>query len=257
MDRPLHDQIAANLRQRIAEGHLSVGSPLPSEAQLGDQWRTSRGPIRQALAALRAEGLIGGGRGKPPVVQRQTLSQPFDTFLSFSRWADDLGHTPGQRTLEVALRPASASLAELLEVDEGEPVVQLLRLRLLDGQPTMIERSTFVEHIGRALFDHDCDSGSIYAFLTGRGLEVGDARHVIDAVGADEIDVDLLDLAPGAPLLRERRLARTADGEPFEFSDDRYRPDIASFVIHNRPQAPLTLSRTWQPPRTERRKAAP
>jgi GntR family transcriptional regulator len=43
----------------------------------------------------------------------------------------------------------------------------------------------------------------------------------------------LLDVQVGSPLLRERRLASTAGGEPVEYSDDRYRPDIVSFSIQN------------------------
>jgi GntR family transcriptional regulator len=247
VDRPLHEQIADDFRRRIASGELPVGTRLPSEARLGEQWNGSRAPIRQALAALRAEGLIGGGRGKPPVVRRQTLSQPFDTFLSFSKWAADVGHTPGQRTAEIARRPAPAEIADVLGLDVGEPVVQLVRLRLLDGQPVMIERTSFVERYGRLLFDYDCDSGSIYAYLISRGLQVGIARHVIDAVGADDTHAGLLGLAVGAPLLRERRLACTISGAPFEYSEDSYRPDIVSFAIDNQPHSQPTLVRAWNP----------
>lgn len=247
MDRPLHDQVAAELRRRIADADLPVGAPLPSEAQLCEQWHSSRGPIRQALATLRAEGLIGGGRGKPPVVRLRPLNQPFDAFLSFSRWAEQAGHKPGQRTLEIALRPAPAEIADALDIDRGEVVVQLLRLRLLDDEPAMIERTTFVEHIGRALLDHDCDAGSIYAFLTGRGLKAGDARHVLDAVNADQSDADLLGVPLGAPLLRERRLAWTVGGEAFEYSDDRYSSERTSLTIHTRQDAQPALSRTLSP----------
>ncbi len=243
--QPLHERIAADLRRQILSGELPVGGPLPSEARLCEKWHGSRAPVRQALAALRAEGLIGGGRGKSPLVRRQSLSQPFDTFLSFSRWATELGHTPGQRTVEIALRSAPAEVADALGITRNARVVQLLRLRLLDEQPTMIERTTFVEQVGRMLFDYDCDSGSIYGYLIGQGLQVGVARHVIDAVGADETDVDLLGVPPGAPLLRERRLARDADGAPFEYSEDRYRPDIVSFAVENQPSVPPILQRAY------------
>lgn len=246
MTIPLHERIAEDLRGRIAAGELAVGDSLPSEAQLQAQWQGSRGPVRQALAALRAEGMIGGGPGKPPVVRRRTTTQPFDSFLSFSRWVRQLGRTAGQRTLELAVRPAPSHIADALALDEGEPVVQLLRLRLLDGAPTMLERSTFVLPYGRSLFDHDLDSGSIYEYLIGLGLEIGVARHVIDAVTADEIDTDLLDVLPGAPLLRERRLACSADGSPFEYSDDRYRPDLVSFTIDNAPDARPSPGRRWR-----------
>ncbi|WP_062432876.1 GntR family transcriptional regulator [Herbidospora daliensis] len=244
MDEPLHRRIAADLRRRIADHELPVGSALPSESHLCEQWGASRAPVRQALAALRAEGLIGGGQGKPPVVRSTAVSQPFETFLSFSRWALDHGRVPGQRTLEITRRPASPEAAEALSLPDGDPVVDLLRLRLLDGIPVMLERTTFVWPVGRLLLDHDCDEGSIFAFLAARGVDLTHARHVIDAVAADPVDADLLGLPPGAPLLRERRHTTSAAGEPVEYSDDRYRPDAVSFTIENSQRARPALLRT-------------
>lgn len=250
MTEALHERIAAAVRTQISSGELAVGDAIPSESQLCAQWGASRGPVRQALTALRAEGLIGGGQGKPPVVLRQALSQPFETFLSFSSWVSGLGRTPGQRTLEVARRPAPAHVASALHLATGTPVVQLIRLRLIDDRPTMIERTTFVEPVGRLLFDFDCDSGSIYAHLDENGIDINRARHVIDAVAADETDASLLDVETGAPLLREQRLASSSTGQPVEYSDDRYRPDLASFSIENTPQARPAMVRHWSAERS-------
>ncbi|MFD4673460.1 GntR family transcriptional regulator [Lentzea sp. NPDC058450] len=246
METPLHERIAADLRRRIASGELEVGAAVPSESQLCAQWNASRAPVRQALTTLRAEGMIGGGRGKPAVVRRHTLSQPFETFLSFSSWAAGLGHTPGQKTLEIARRPADQDIADALQLDEGTPVVQLLRQRLIDGRPTMLERTTFVEPVGRLLFDFDCDSGSLYAHLAEQGVDMTVASHQIDAVAANETDAELLEIPVGAPLLRERRRASGVDGRPVEYSDDRYRPDMVSFSIENSQQAHPALLRDWR-----------
>ena len=233
MEQPLYRVIAEDLRRRIASGELGLGDAVPSEATLGTVHGASRGTVRQALGQLRAEGLIGGGRGRPPVVRSQRIPQPFDTLLSFTRWVERSGRTPGQRTIEIARRPATREAADALGLDEGEPVVQLLRLRLLDGVPAMIERTTFVAAVGRLLFDMDPDAGSVYAYLTERGVELVTARHVIDALAADDMDARLLDVGVGAPLLRERRRACGTDGDPLEYSDDRYLPHLVTFTIDN------------------------
>ncbi|GII88542.1 GntR family transcriptional regulator [Sphaerisporangium siamense] len=247
MDDPLHQRIADDLRRRIAAGLLAPGDPLPSESRLCAQWSASRGPVRQALAALRAEGLIGGGRGRPPVVRGGPVPQPFETLLSFTRWAESLGRVPGQRLLEIARRPARAEVADALEIDEGEPVVELLRLRLLDGRPAMIERTAFAEPVGRLLFDFDPGSGSVYAYLAARGVALAVARHVFDAVAADPLDSSLLGVPEGAPLLRELRRASGESGEPCEYSDDRYRPDLVTFTIENAQRAHPSFSRSRRP----------
>lgn len=244
MDAPLHARIAADLRSRIFSGELAVGEPIPSEADLQATWHGSRAPVRQAISALRAEGLVAGGRGKPPSVQRHQLSQPFDSLLSFTRWVRLMGSVPGQRTVEIARRVADPVIAGHLQLAPGEQVVQLRRLRLVDDEPVMVERTSFPLLYGAGLFEHDPDAGSIYEFLIGRGLQVGVARHMIDAVPADQDDCALLGIAEGAPLLREQRIARTADGEIFEYSDDRYLPGRVMFTIDNTPNGRSALGRT-------------
>ena len=200
--------------------------------------------MRQALAALREEGLIGGGQGRRPVVLDPVPSQPFATLVSFSRWAELIGRTPGQQTQEIALRRPEAGVAAALHLDPGTPAVQLVRLRLLDGEPAMVERTTFVASIGRALLDVDLDAGSIYELLTARGADLHAARHTLDAIAADAVDAALLGVPVGAPLLRERRLATSSTGEPLEWSDDRYRSDIATVTITNTRRSRSPMART-------------
>lgn len=230
---PIHVQVANALRNEIVRGELPMGSTLPSEAQLCATYGASRGTIRNALATLRREGLIGGGQGRPPTVRDTAVGQPFETLLSFTAWAGEIGREPGQRTIEIARRGASGPAAAALGVEEGVPVVEVLRLRTLDGEPAMLERSSWVEEAGRLLFDFDPDAGSIYAHLTEQGVDLHAARHTIDAVAAAETDADLLDVELGSPLLRERRRTVSQAGEVIEYGDDRYRPDKVTFTIDN------------------------
>jgi DNA-binding GntR family transcriptional regulator len=53
----LHDEVAAQLRDRIFAGELMPGSFL-DEAQLAEQMSISRTPLREALKVLTAEGLV-------------------------------------------------------------------------------------------------------------------------------------------------------------------------------------------------------
>ncbi len=90
-----------------------------------------------------------------------------------------------------------------------------------------------VEAVGRPLLDADLDAGSIYALLTANGVELAAARHTFDAVAADEVDAQLLEVEVGTPLLRERRLTRDVRGVAVEWSEDRYRPDVANVTVTN------------------------
>jgi GntR family transcriptional regulator len=229
-----HAAIAATLRAEIQSGQLAPGSALASEAELSSRFAVSRGTVRQALAALRAEGLITGGRGRQPVVARPTLAQSFNQMVSFSAWAEQLGRRPGARTLELARRPADAEVADQLGVERGTNVVQYRRLRLLDGTPAMIELSTFVEPVGRLLFDCDLDTGSVYAQLAERGVTFAEAQQAIAAIAASPEQASLLGVSRRAPVLEVRRRVFDSSGLPLEWSIDTYRGDAFAVTIHNR-----------------------
>ena len=235
---PRHAAIAQALRASIAAGELAPGSPLPSEAQLSARFGVSRGTVRHALSALRAEGLVAGGRGRAPVVRRPGLSQSFDQLVSFSVWAQQLGHTPSARTLELARRPADPESAEQLGLEVGAPVFQYKRLRLLDGQAVMVEQTTMIESVGRLLFDCDLDSGSVYEQLGERGVEFAEAQQTIAAIAAEAEDAQLLGIQRRAPILEVRRRALDPLGTALEWARDRYRGDAFEITIHNQHALP-------------------
>jgi GntR family transcriptional regulator len=228
-----HAYVAAELRQRIMRRDYAVGESLPAESALCAEFDVSRGPVRQALATLKNEGLIRLSQGKPAVVRTHDATQTLDTFTPFTQWAERTGRTPGSRTLEIARRRVSEPAATALELPGDEFVVEVLRVRLLDGEPTMIERSTYIDPVGSLLFDFDTDSGSMTDYLAGHGVRFDSMEHVLDAVAAARVDAESLGIDPGSPLLRERRTSRDPNGVPFEYADDRYRPDRVAFSIVN------------------------
>ena len=235
---PLHRQLADALRERIRRGDLQPGTALPSEADLGSAFAVSRGTVRQALAQLRAEGLILGSRGKSPTVGRAPLSQPFAQLLSFSAWARSMGMVASGRRVSVERKPASPVIASLLDVQVGIPLVSIVRLRLGDGEPMLLERTVFSPGVGEAVEGLDLEADSIYAGLAARGITFAAAQQTIDAVGATVLDATWLCVRRGAPLLRVRRLSTDPEGRPLEWADDRYRPDRVTLTIDqlaNRP----------------------
>ncbi|WP_240694864.1 GntR family transcriptional regulator [Cryobacterium sp. SO1] len=227
----LYVQIADDLRRRIVSGEMAPGAEVPSEGELAELWHSSRGPIRNALAALRTEGLIETHRGRPARVTERKAQQAADVSIPFTRWALGMGAVPGAVTQEITRRRADEEKARTLGIETGAPIVDVVRLRLLDGRPTMLERLTFIEEVGRVLFDVDLDTVSITEYLDQRGWGYTDIDHEIDAVAADELDGRLLDVQPGTPILRLHRVTRGTDGRVFEASDDRYRSDIIRFTV--------------------------
>jgi GntR family transcriptional regulator len=79
-DVPLYQQVAAALRARITGGSLAPGEELRAEPDLAHDYNVGRKTIRDALAVLRAEGLVVTRRGYrarvAPKPERQRVRIP-------------------------------------------------------------------------------------------------------------------------------------------------------------------------------------
>ncbi|WNJ88034.1 FadR/GntR family transcriptional regulator [Bosea sp. 685] len=62
--------IADQLRREIASGVHGVGARMPTELKLSDSFQVSRSVVREAIASLRAEGLLRSRRGSGIYVER-------------------------------------------------------------------------------------------------------------------------------------------------------------------------------------------
>lgn len=222
---PAHVRLASALRDSIAGGDLLPGDTLPGDAALMQATGLARGTVRQAVATLRAEGLVQTRQGaRTSVLQRPRL-QPFSELLSFTAWARQQGATPGARMIELVRRAVEPPVGGELRLGEGELVWTMIRVRLLDDVPVMVEHAAYPEHIGALLIDADLECGSVYAALADHGIDVASGHHRISAIGAETADAELLRARPGTPLLRQERTVFASDGTPIEHSDDRWRGD--------------------------------
>src|SRR5580693_4023508 len=244
----LYRKVAEDIKAAIAAGTYPANTKLPSESELAERYSVSRGTIRQAFAALRADGVIASRRGARRVVIGGPRVQSFGELLSFSRWARAIGEVPTGRVVSLERRPATDAEAGRLGLTEGGFVYFLVRVRLLSGRPVMLERAVYPEKVGVLVAGFDLAADSIAERLEALGVVFTDAEHVIDAVPASAEDARWLGVRAGVPLLRERRFTTDRSGQPVEWSDDRYLGSETAFSVRNSVSV-NALSRTSAPPR--------
>ena len=103
----LSDQVAEDIRRRIARDRLRPGDRLPHERALMDHYGCSKGTIREALKALEVEGLVrmvSGPNGGPEIQDASidVMTQQLRQYLHFQKI--DFGQVYELRTsLEVIL----------------------------------------------------------------------------------------------------------------------------------------------------------
>lgn len=228
-----HQEIAAYLRDEIFGGRIPVGDSLPSEAELCTQFDSSRGPVRQAVATLRSEGLISSGRGRRSIVLSATRTESFEEVLSTSAFIARLGQKPGQRIRHFGPASASDQVATALGVAEGTEVVTLRRVRTADGHPAVAEDIAFSPAISQVVLAIDPETESLHHALIREGVNYNNVARAASIGTATDSDVADLEVAAGAPILRAELRAFTHTGEPVEYAVRRYRTDGVSFGLNS------------------------
>jgi len=81
-DRAFYKQLADELREQIASGHLAGGARLPSQKTLAEKYGISIDTVRDAIDVLKAEGLVVTRQGQPTRVReagpKQAVPLPED-----------------------------------------------------------------------------------------------------------------------------------------------------------------------------------
>lgn len=90
IDGPSWDVIARDIRARIASGGYLPGQPIPSTQKLMVEYGVSKGPVRQAVEALKTAGLLAGRPGKAVYVTSLSAEGPDGLEATVRKLQDDV-----------------------------------------------------------------------------------------------------------------------------------------------------------------------
>jgi GntR family transcriptional regulator len=229
----VHGQIEDWLADAIASGRLSPGDRLPTEHDLAAWLGVSRMTLRHALAELAKRGLVTRtvGRTGGTFVAEPKLEQDLTVLAGFSEQLRRHGLVAGARVLAATEITASPAASAALEIDVGEAVYEVRRLRLAGGQPILIEHSLFPARHCPGLLESRLD-GSLYELLEQKyGRRPHRAKESLEPVTAGVREAEALGVAEGAPLMLVERTAYAQSGTPLEFARDLFRGDRTRLVI--------------------------
>jgi GntR family transcriptional regulator len=202
---PLYEQLEIALRRRIEDGSLRVGSVLPPEPELAERLGVSRQTVNQALTNLARRGAVTRRRGVGTFIAPPYVEQPLDGLYSFLRTLLAQGRLPTMRLL--GFRTTVEERASQLLT--GEPhglVVEFSRLRLVDGDPFVVETVFLATACGELLPLDRLQHEVLYDLLQEYcGVTVTHAEETMRPVILDQPEASLLGLAAGeAAFLVER-----------------------------------------------------
>lgn len=229
---PLYSQLKELLRARILDGAYPPLSRMPSESELGKAFGVSRITVRQALGDLQKEGLIFKIHGKGTFVAKPKAFQNIGTLQGLAESMTQMGYEVINRVRSFKQVPASPVVAERLKVEEGAPVTEIKRVRLINREPVSLEVTYLPAAVGERLEKADLATRDIFLVLENDcGIPLGHADLAIDAVLANGDLIQALQVEEGAPIMRIERLTHAADDTPLDFEYLYYRGDAFQYRL--------------------------
>lgn len=231
---PQYIQIANNLIDQIESGELAPGTRLPSERKLSELFDVNRLTLRRALSRLEAQGLVRREHGKGNFIAEPKIERQSGKLISFTNGMQRRGLVPGAKVINIEQRPVEAAIAEQLDIPVLTPVFFMIRLRMINQEPVMLEQLWVPVSRFPGLEQQDLNNRSIYEIMkTEYGVSMSKAQRTLEPVIATEYEAELLGIEAGAPLMLERRLGYDQHSKCVEFSKDLYRGDRFRFMTED------------------------
>lgn len=186
----------------IEEQNLAPGDRLPSTAELAELSGVSQISVRRALDELERAGRIQRHQGvgtfvaSPRILSDPARSGTLLTTLGEVPYVGPPATSPGPERSEakkslttelIGIRVGlpGANIASALGIEEGQPVWEVVRRRLMGGAPAIIERAILPLHRVPSL-DHAilAAGGSLYSHLA-------DKHGLVDAYEEQYLEVTL------------------------------------------------------------------
>jgi GntR family transcriptional regulator len=200
---PLYQQITESIMQDIHSGKFSANNRLPTEDEMSQHYGVSRITVRRAINDLVEQGHVVKKQGKGTFLRAPSMQKDLKTAaLSFTEICEANGKTASAKVLEAALvEPTDADVLSELSLQKGQQAVRILRLRLADGKPLVIEDNHFPPEYAY-LLEVDLEHNSLYQYLREQSnINIEAGKLTLHIVRADTKSARLLEVPRNTPLL--------------------------------------------------------
>jgi GntR family transcriptional regulator len=213
---PKYRQLLIILRNQILAGQPGPGDRLPSEDELANTYRISRGTVRRAIAQLEAERLIETTHGLGSFVRQVHPSTIPFRFVDPGRFLPTSWGAVAYRTVVQETLEAPMDIAERLHIPFGGSVIHLARQMLAEDRVVAYSERYLLEEIMPSLAHEDLSKVSFLhdLLVTASEFPLLRAEIEIEAHILNEQELPLLGANPGESAILVRRLTFTAPNRP-------------------------------------------
>ena len=229
---PVYYQIAVNIKFYIQSNDIKPGEIIPSERELCEVFDVSRMTVRQAVDLLSREGIVSRRKGKGTFVCAPKLKQPLTSLTSFTMDMRGRGLSPTSDVISCAEIKTPDHVAERLNIKKGEPVIQLIRIRLANGRAHAYECSYLLYEKAKSILNIDFAHHSLYDVLEEQcNVKMSKAQEAIEVNMCPAEICKKLEIPVKSLAFYIERTTFDSENVPVEYVESHYRIDQFKFYV--------------------------
>jgi len=204
----IYKSIAERLRIRLNSSDYNIGSPLPGEKKLAEEFAVSRMTIRKAIDMLIGWGLVVRRHGSGTYVARKDVHHETTNLTGLAEVLKRQGKEVTSEVLIFEVMPAPPAIASQLriQINEGEDNPLMLEASYM---PVKLFRNLSLAHLEGSKFDYiekEC------------GITISGNYESLTPVLADKQLSAQMNVPEQTPLLRITSLSYSDSGEFLNYS---------------------------------------
>ena len=227
-ERPLWSQLYDILLQRIDCGEYSIGSIMPTEKEIMDEFEISCIVVRQAMDKLLMDGRIHRIRGKGTIVL-EPLEKLSTSFVSSLHGIDEGKNYKNRKVISFEKVQAPQEVYDFWQIT-NEPIWCLVRCTYL--QDKVVNRFVSYYHPSVPLSDDDNYQESVYEVLEKKNYEVTRVTDTITAGLITKEDAQYFQQEELCAVVYRTRISYHQE-EPVEYTYSTYLADGYQLTIEN------------------------
>lgn len=198
----IYKSIADRLRLRLNSADFAIGSPLPGEKKLAEEFGVARMTIRKAIDLLVDWGLVVRRHGSGTYVARKDVHHETSNLTGLAEVLRKQGKEVVSQVLAFEVMPAPPAIASLLRIKIDERIYFSRRVRYVDGKPLMLEDSYMPVKLFRNLSLSHLE-GSKFDYIEKEcGIIISGNYETLTPVLADKQLARSMNVPEQTPLLR-------------------------------------------------------
>jgi len=228
---PVYHQIKEALYNFIKT--MDEGDIIPPLSELCVFFDVARPTVRHAVSCLVEEGLLEPRKGQGTFIRKAKIQQnSLYTFKSFNKNMSQRGLVHETKVLGLK-EITNPFFAKKLKIDVSEKIMYLKRLRIVDGEPSVIcDEYMPSKLMKKILLEHNLEKESLGNLIeTYAGGHITRSDREIAASLASSEDSTLLEVEENSPLLVFNAITYLVEEIPVHFSILKYRGDRNKFLF--------------------------